>query len=77
MLVLRLRAQQETPALPLQPGAKHPQVALTHDQLAALAGTSRETATKALHQFADHGLIRLPRGRITLLKVDQLRDEAG
>lgn len=75
--LLTLMFQQEAPALPLRPGAKHPQVALTHDQLAALAGTSRETATKALHQFADHGLIRLSRGRITVLKVDQLRDEAG
>jgi CRP/FNR family cyclic AMP-dependent transcriptional regulator len=50
---------------------------LTHDQLAALVGTSRETATKVLGEFADRGLVRLGRGRITLLDVDGLTAEAG
>ena len=54
-----------------------PVVALTHEQIAALAGTSRETTTKVLGDFAERGLIRLARGRITLLDVDQVRAESG
>ncbi|MGW0825396.1 Crp/Fnr family transcriptional regulator [Streptomyces sp. NPDC002845] len=75
--LLTLMPRQEPSALPLLPGAKRQQVTLTHEQLAALVGTSRETATKALHQFADRGLIRLARGRITVLETEQLRDAAG
>jgi CRP-like cAMP-binding protein len=52
-------------------------VALTHEQIAALVGTSRETATKVLGEFADQGLIKLGRGRVTLLDVDGIRDHAG
>jgi CRP-like cAMP-binding protein len=54
-----------------------PVVALTHEQIAALVGTSRETATKILGDFAARGLIRLGRGRITLLDPDRLREQAG
>ena len=54
-----------------------PVVALTHEQIAALVGTSRETATKILGEFAERGLIRLGRGRITLLDTDGIRDQAG
>jgi CRP-like cAMP-binding protein len=49
------------------------QVRLTHEQLAALAGTSRETTTKVLGEFADQGLIRLGRGRIAVLDPQALR----
>jgi CRP-like cAMP-binding protein len=52
-------------------------VALTHEQIAALVGTSREAATKILDDFASRGLVRLGRGRITLLDRDRLRAEAG
>lgn len=62
---------------PFRPGARHPQIALTHEQLAALAGTSRETCTKVLRALADRGLIRLARGRITVLDAERLKDEAG
>lgn len=65
------------PARPLRPLAGHPQVALTHEQVAALAGTSRETVTKVLRAPADRGLLRPGRGRITVLEPDRLRDEAG
>ncbi|MBT2401348.1 helix-turn-helix domain-containing protein, partial [Streptomyces sp. ISL-100] len=44
---------------------------------AALAGTSRETTTKVLRDLAGHGLIRLARGRITVLDPDRLKDQAG
>lgn len=57
-------------------GARSVVVALTHEQIAALAGTSRETATKVLGDFAERNLIRLGRGRITILDPDQIRAEA-
>lgn len=50
------------------------QVKLTHEQLAALAATSRETTTKVLGEFADLGLISLGRGRIAV--IDRRRLEA-
>jgi len=49
------------------------QVRLTHEQLAALTGTSRETATKVLGELAEQGLISLGRGRITLNDIEGLR----
>ncbi|MFC9915006.1 Crp/Fnr family transcriptional regulator [Streptomyces sp. NPDC059862] len=64
-------------ASPLRPVGRHPQIALTHEQLAALAGTSRETCTKVLHDYADHGLLRLARGRITVLDTERLKEAAG
>jgi CRP/FNR family cyclic AMP-dependent transcriptional regulator len=53
------------------------QVRITHEQLAALAGTSRETTTKVLGDLADQGLIALGRGRITVLDIDGLRTIGG
>ncbi len=53
------------------------QVQITHEQLAALAGTSRETTTKVLGELADQGLIALARGRITVLRPDELDGVAG
>ena len=52
------------------------QVRLTHEQLAALAGTSRETTTKILGDFADEGLIHLGRGRIHILDLDRIRERS-
>ncbi|WP_251068046.1 Crp/Fnr family transcriptional regulator [Streptomyces sp. ISL-22] len=72
-----LARRADTPAGRLRPGTRHPQITLTHEQLAALAGTSRETTTKVLHAFADRGLLRLARGRITVLDPARLLDEAG
>lgn len=53
------------------------QVSLTHEQVAALAGTSRETTTKVLNEFAQHGLLRLGRGKVTILDLPRLSAEAG
>ncbi len=53
------------------------QVSLTHEQIAALAGTSRETATKVLGEYADRGLLRLGRGKFTILDVERMAEEAG
>lgn len=57
--------------------SRAPHVRLTHGQLAALVGTSRETTTKVLGDFARRGLIRLSRGRITLLDPEGTAAEAG
>jgi CRP/FNR family transcriptional regulator, cyclic AMP receptor protein len=54
------------------------QIRLTHEQLAALAATSRETTTKILGEFADRGLITLGRARITIIdqvELDRLSGE--
>lgn len=53
------------------------QLRITHEQLAALAGTSRETTTKVLGDLADQGLITLSRGRITVLDIEGLRTIGG
>ncbi|MFD0503444.1 radical SAM protein [Streptomyces chiangmaiensis] len=37
----------------------------------------RETTTKVLREFADRGLLRLARGRITVLDPVRLNDAAG
>ena len=48
------------------------QVQITHEQLAALVGTTRETATRILGEFAEQGLISLGRGRITIIDLPGL-----
>ncbi|GAA1580083.1 Crp/Fnr family transcriptional regulator [Kribbella sancticallisti] len=53
------------------------QLALTHEQIAALTGTSRETATKVLGEYADRGLLKLSRGKVTILDPDTITAEAG
>ncbi|QYJ05701.1 Crp/Fnr family transcriptional regulator [Nocardioides panacisoli] len=53
------------------------QVRLTHEQLAALAGTSRETTTKVLGELADAGAVTLGRGRISIVDLDRLRGLGG
>jgi CRP/FNR family cyclic AMP-dependent transcriptional regulator len=70
---LRLLADQEQRG-PLRHGLH---ISLTHEQLAALAGTSRETTTKILNEYADQGLLRLGRGKITILDLPRLASEAG
>jgi len=53
------------------------QIQLTHEQVAALAGTSRETTTKILNEYADQGMVHLGRGRITIADLPRLAAEAG
>lgn len=45
---------------------------LTQEALAAMAGVSRQTVNKVLHQFRDEGLIRLEYGRILALDLAAL-----
>jgi CRP-like cAMP-binding protein len=54
-----------------------PQVRLTHEQLAALAGTSRETTTKVLNEYAAQGIVSLGRGRISILDPARMRALTG
>jgi CRP-like cAMP-binding protein len=58
------------------PGTPVP-IPLTHAQIAALAGTSRETTTKALGELAGHGALRLSRGRVTVVDPSRLAAHAG
>ncbi|MDD2857184.1 MAG: Crp/Fnr family transcriptional regulator [Candidatus Nanopelagicales bacterium] len=55
------------------------EVRLTHEQLADLVGTTRETTTKVLGDLRQRGLVRLRRGRIQVVDVTLLvqlsRDE--
>lgn len=53
------------------------QVNVTHEQVAELAGTSRETATRILGDYARKGLIDLGRGRIKILDPDGLARAGG
>lgn len=53
-------------------------VSLTHNmtrqELASLAGTSRETLTRVLMDYQDRGLIHLDKNRLTLKNEAKLRD---
>ncbi len=60
-----------------RPWGRGLQVSLTHEQLAALVGTSRETTTKILNEYAGRGLLRLGRGRLTVLDAGALAAAAG
>jgi CRP/FNR family transcriptional regulator, cyclic AMP receptor protein len=62
---------------PPRPLGQGIQVSLTHEQIAALTGTSRETTTKVLGEYADRGLLRLARGKITILDPNRVAAEAG
>ncbi len=53
------------------------QIQLTHEQVAALAGTSRETTTKILNEYAEQGLVHLGRGRITIADLPGLATKRG
>jgi CRP/FNR family cyclic AMP-dependent transcriptional regulator len=46
---------------------------VTHQELAEMIGTYRETATQVLNDFKDRGLIDLARKRVTLIDSEGLR----
>lgn len=45
---------------------------ITHEEVAACAGTVREVASRALSTFEKEGILRTGRGRITILEPDRL-----
>ncbi len=61
-----------------QPGrffrASRVEVPYTHEQLAEMVGTHRETVTKVLNELREQGLIELKRGTVVLLDCAALRD---
>jgi CRP/FNR family cyclic AMP-dependent transcriptional regulator len=73
--VLALSAEPERKRGLRSFGAKP--ITITHEQLASLVGTSRETATKALGELAERGIIKLGRGKITVLDHMRLADESA
>lgn len=54
-------------ALAAMAGGGRTDVRLTHEQLADLVGTTRETTTKVLGDLRDRGLVHLRRGRISVV----------
>ncbi|NNJ13643.1 Crp/Fnr family transcriptional regulator [Chloroflexales bacterium ZM16-3] len=54
-------------------GAGTPEVPYTHEAIAEMAGTYRETATKIFNEFQTAGLIELKRGRVLIHDQDGLR----
>lgn len=58
--------------------SRHPDepIKLTHQQLAALVGASRERTTTALSELVRHDLIAVRRGKITVKRFDDLRRHA-
>jgi len=53
------------------------QVTLTHQEIAAVIGASREAVTRVLGEYADRGLLRLGRGTVTILDPGGVAAEAG
>ncbi|MFN8077684.1 MAG: Crp/Fnr family transcriptional regulator [Kineosporiaceae bacterium] len=52
-------------------------IRLTHDQLADLVGTTRETTTKVLGELRERGYVRLRRGRVDVLDPVAVLELAG
>jgi len=58
-------------------GAPSVHDAPTHEQLAALVGTSRVTAARVLGELADRGSITWSRGEVIILDVTGIAAKAG
>ena len=52
-------------------------IPLTQDDLASLAGTTRETANRVLRRLSDSGAISLSKGSFQVLNHDTLQRKAG
>lgn len=58
-------------------GARPPQIRLTQEDLASMAGTTRATANKVLRELEDQGVVRLGRGSVTVLDRIALERKAN
>lgn len=67
-----LLEQAQTPRLRLFRTTDSLEVHATHEALAEMIGTHRETTTKMLNELRSHGLIELRRGKIIILDRDGL-----
>jgi CRP/FNR family transcriptional regulator, cyclic AMP receptor protein len=56
----------------VEPGTTRVDLHLTQDDLASLAGTTRETVNRVLSGLRDQGLIRIERARLSVLNLTQL-----
>ncbi len=54
--------------------AKNGEVRATHEQIAREINSAREVVARIIKRFADDGLIRTARGRITILDPQRLRE---
>lgn len=45
---------------------------ITHDQLAAIVGSTRQWVTTTLSRFQDRGIVQIQRGQIVILEPDKL-----
>ena len=56
---------------------EHPEkdepLAVTHQDIANLAGAARETATIALHSLREEGIIAMSNSQIQVLRPDELK----
>ncbi|NJP06180.1 MAG: Crp/Fnr family transcriptional regulator [Chloroflexaceae bacterium] len=68
---------QQPPRKRLFRGDAPMEVPYTHEILAEMVGTHRETITKILNVFQDQQLIELRRGRVLILDSDGLQQRSG
>jgi CRP/FNR family transcriptional regulator, cyclic AMP receptor protein len=66
--LLRLTAER--------PGSA-PKVAITQREISQIIGRSRESTNKQLRSWAKHGLIRLQRRAVVILRPDKLAEVAA
>ncbi len=73
----RLLLQLAQPHRNLFSRTQRMEVRYTHEELADMIGTTRETVTKLLNEMRGRKLVELQRGRITLLSMDDLQHIAS
>jgi CRP-like cAMP-binding protein len=57
-------------------GRSEVSIPLTQEHLAGLAATTRSTVNRILRREEQQGVVRLTRGRVTILDADTLRKRA-
>lgn len=50
-------------------------VRLTHEELASLSGTTRQTVNEILRHWERQGILALQRGQVVILNLDRLREK--
>lgn len=75
--VLFRRMDARVARLLLERGQAQQPIPITHQEIAAELGSSREVISRILEDFAGQGLIRPGRGQIELVDVDGLKSRAA
>jgi len=60
----------------IAPGGGGPTIPLTHQELADLAGLSRETTTRLLNTFEQEGVVKLKNRQVALTNIETLKKYA-